>query len=228
MVMVVHRSAGRLWEAAQEVIAAHHLLKHPFYQLWTEGKLPLEALRCYTRQYFHQVLAFPRYLSAVHAHCPNLADRQEILSNLAAEELGTENHPELWLRFAEGLGVERSTMGAPNPQTQEALATQLRLSQQPEYGAGLAVVWAYEVQVPEVASQKIDGLTRHYGIQDERTLQFFRVHAVADEHHSRTEEAIIGRWADTSLRQEAVLSTVTQTAQALNRILDGVMIEARL
>ncbi|WP_287130227.1 CADD family putative folate metabolism protein [Candidatus Cyanaurora vandensis] len=216
--------------SALAVVEDQHLLKHPFYQLWTRGELPLDALQIYARQYFQQVLAFPRYLSAVHANCPDLATRQEILGNLAAEELGPNNHPELWLRFAEGLGVTRAEIltSTANPHTQAAIATQLELSRNLPYGAGLAVVWAYETQVPAVAQQKISGLQQHYGINDGRTLEFFRVHGEADIHHSRAEETIIDQWATTPQRQAQVLQAVTETTQALNQILDGVMVQSGL
>ena len=215
---------------ARSLLAEGHLLKHPFYRLWTEGQLPLSALQIYAQQYYHQVLAFPQYLSAVHAQCPNLEDRQEILGNLASEELGPNNHPELWLRFAEGLGLTRDQVcnSTPNAQTVAAIATQKQLSRELPYGAGLAVVWAYEAQVPEVAEQKIEGLQQHYGITDGRTLEFFRVHQEADVHHQRTEEAIINRWADSLAKEAQLLNAVAQTTKALNQILDGVMVEAGL
>ena len=54
-------------------IEAKHLLKHPFYVAWTQGKLSKEALTDYPRQYYHHVAAFPMYLSAVHAKCDDQA-----------------------------------------------------------------------------------------------------------------------------------------------------------
>jgi imidazolonepropionase-like amidohydrolase len=88
-------------------IAAKHLLTHPFYLAWTRGELSKDALADYTRQYYHHVAAFPTYLSAVHARCEDQATRKHLLSNLIDEEAGTPNHPELWLQFAEGLGMRR-------------------------------------------------------------------------------------------------------------------------
>jgi pyrroloquinoline-quinone synthase len=210
---------------ALALVEEFHLLKHPFYQLWTKGELPLASLQAYARQYFHQVLAFPQYLSAVHSTCDDFAARQEILANLAGEELGADNHPELWLRFAEGLGVSREDVlhSTPNAHTQAAIATQKQLSRDLPWAAGLAVVWTYEKQVPAVAQEKIKGLIAHYGISDERTLEFFAVHGEADEQHSQTEETLISRWADSSAKTAQVRLAVKETAQALNQILDGVM-----
>ena len=86
-------------------IGAKHLLKHPFYLAWTRGELSREALADYARQYYQHVAAFPTYLSAIHAKCDNQSTRKELLNNLIDEEAGSPNHPELWLNFAEGLGV---------------------------------------------------------------------------------------------------------------------------
>src|SRR5258707_14333543 len=86
-------------------IAENHLLKHPFYLAWVRGELSTEALSDYARQYYHHVAAFPTYLSAVHARCDDQEARKQILSNLIDEEAGSPNHPELWLQFANALGI---------------------------------------------------------------------------------------------------------------------------
>src|SRR2546428_13767981 len=90
-----------------ELVAERHLLKHPFYVAWTEGRLSLDTLQRYAEQYYNHVAAFPRYLSAIHAQTEDLKVRQHILDNLNDEEQGDKNHPELWLRFAEALGCTR-------------------------------------------------------------------------------------------------------------------------
>ena len=91
----------------QDSIERYAMLKHPFYQLWSAGELDLEVLREYAKQYYAHVKAFPTYVSATHSHCDDVAVRQMLLENLIEEERGENNHPELWLRFAEGLGLTR-------------------------------------------------------------------------------------------------------------------------
>ncbi|MDE5093157.1 MAG: iron-containing redox enzyme family protein, partial [Trichodesmium sp. St11_bin5] len=88
-----------------KIIEEKHLLKHQFYQMWNEGKLSLEMLQEYAQEYYLQVHYFPTYVSATHAACDDLEIRKMLLENLIEEEMGATNHPELWLRFAEGLGV---------------------------------------------------------------------------------------------------------------------------
>src|ERR1044071_219073 len=93
-----------------DVVSERHLLKHAFYTAWTEGKLTRSALHGYAAQYYRHVAAFPRYISAIHSQTPDLGTRQYLLENLIDEERGAENHPELGVRFAEGIGTTRETI----------------------------------------------------------------------------------------------------------------------
>lgn len=172
-------------------IEARHLLSHPFYRKWSEGTLPSSCLREYARQYFAFESAFPRVLSAIHARTEDAGARAALLANLWDEEHGEPNHAELWLRFAEGLGVPREDVRAATP---NAAATTLvdcyrALAEHPR--AGVAALYAYEAQLPKLAHAKIDGLKARYGIDDARTLAFFQVHGEIDVAHAASERAIL-------------------------------------
>src|SRR6476469_10910451 len=169
-------------------IAEQAMLSHPFYQAWTEGRLPLDTLRAYARQYFHHVEAFPRAVSAVHSACPDRDGRRMLAENLAEEEgveAGKQDHAHLWLMFACGLGECEESVRAQslNPETQALIDTFRSLSRR-SYASGLGALYAYESQFPGVAGAKIEGLIDRYGIADEDTLRFFRVHEHADIEHS--------------------------------------------
>ena len=71
-----------------EIVEEYHLLKHPFYQAWNEGRLSIESLQDYAKQYYHHVEAFPTYLSAVHAQTEDMNTRKHILQNLFEEPVG--------------------------------------------------------------------------------------------------------------------------------------------
>ena len=202
-----------------------HLLKHPFYQDWSAGKLRKEQLADYAKQYYAHVRAFPRYVSATHARCASDSDRQFLLQNLMEEEYGPENHLELWLRFAEGLGLERGSVLEAElyPETRGLVDTFLQAAQK-SYGAGLGVLYAYESQVPDVARSKIDGLQQFYGISDAETLRFFTVHEQADVHHSNTAAELIEA-LPAAEKAEAEAAAAAGLA-ALNRFLDGVQARA--
>src|SRR5262245_54947829 len=111
-------------EALDALITEKHLLKHPFYQLWSRGELTLETLREYAVSYYPHVAAFPTYVSGVHSGCEDAALRQELLENLIEEERGGENHPALWRKFAAALGAaETDLAAAPRaPEAAEAIA----------------------------------------------------------------------------------------------------------
>ena len=185
-------------DTLDEMIDERHLLKHPFYTKWADSTLPLEALQEYARQYYAFESAMPRYLSALHTRTADKAVRQQILDNLWDEEHGKDNHAELWLRFAEGIGVSREDVqsATPNEATKALTDTYFEVTRDEPVAAGVAVLYAYERQVPQVAGSKIDGLERHYGITDARTLTFFKVHGVLDIEHSGAEREMLGELAD--------------------------------
>jgi pyrroloquinoline-quinone synthase len=200
------------------------LLLHPFYKAWTAGELPIERLRNYAIRYYPQVDAFPRYISAIHSRCTNLATRQALLENLIEEERGAENHPELWLRFAEGLGVARETVlkAAPSPAAQNLVATFVALTSNAPVAASIAALYVYESQVPEIAAAKIVGLRRFYGINDERALAFFAVHEKADRFHAETDAALIARHATTHEDRLAAIDAADRALGVLWSTLDSV------
>lgn len=199
-----------------------HLLKHPFYESWNEGSLSLQALQTYAKEYYHHVAAFPRYISGIHSLCPNLKMRQVLLGNLIEEEQGDENHPELWQRFAEGLGVARSELceNAQIKETRELVDGYFDIVKS-DFAAGLGALYAYERQTPEVSKSKIEGLKKHYSINDERSLKFFTVHMEADEWHS---EECVNLIADLNEEeQEKVMQGAEKGAKLLWGFLDGMM-----
>ena len=152
-------------DSIDQQIAGKHLLTHPFYLAWTRGELSKEALTDYAAQYYHHVAAFPTYLSAVHAKCDDQPTRKQILSNLIDEEAGDPNHPELWLRFAESLGLSAEEVRATEkqPETTALINTFRSVCGDGATAEGLAALYAYESQIPAVSESKIDGLKKHYG-----------------------------------------------------------------
>ncbi len=211
-------------------VSERAMLKHPFYQAWTEGRLPLDTLRAYARQYFHHVEAFPRAVSAVHSACPDRDGRRMLAENLAEEEgleTGKQDHATLWLMFACGLGEGEEAVRAQslNPETQALIETFRRLSRK-SFASGLGALYAYESQFPGVASAKIEGLVDRYGIDDEPTLRFFRVHESADVEHSSVCRALLDR-LPAEERAEAVAAG-EELAGALWNFLSGVEARASL
>ncbi len=204
-------------------IAAKHLLTHPFYQAWTKGELSMEALQDYARQYYHHVAAFPTYLSAVHANMDDQAARRHVLQNLMDEEAGDPNHPELWLQFAESLGVSRDDVRNAKlwDETRCLIDTYRSVCRDGSPERGLAALYAYESQIPAVAESKIDGLRKHYGVDDPRGTAYFKVHIEADREHAATERELLeGTLNDANA--DLVSESVDRALNSLWEMLSGV------
>jgi len=126
--------------------------------------------------------------------------------------------------FACGLGESEDAVRGQslNGETQALIDTFRRLSRQ-SYAAGLGALYAYESQFPEVASAKIEGLIDRYGIDDEDTLRFFRVHESADVEHSSVCGSLLDRLPED--QQAEAVTAGEELAGALWNFLSGV--EAR-
>ena len=174
------------------LLQERHLLKHPFYVAWSAGEIPLPTLRSYAGQYYHFESNFPRYVAAAYSHLRDPAERRVLLDNLVDEEGRDPTHPDLWLDFAEGLGVPRRTArnARPTAPTRGLLAAYERLTSANPASA-LAALYSYESIFPEIAAEKSRGLRARYGIRDPKAHEFFRVHTGADVEHSRAERAIL-------------------------------------
>jgi pyrroloquinoline-quinone synthase len=178
------------------------LLKHSFYQRWTDGTLTADELRYYSDQYRHLVVALPQWLRIAAAGHPT---RGPELMEHAREEAA---HVALWDGFREGIGVE-GVGDPPNAATSRVLGIGRALADQ---GLGTAAAWALEAQAPEVSRAKADGLARHYGIDGGSGAAYFELHSSMDVAHSRELEAAIGDLPP-ELRGRAV--------EAANSILEG-------
>ena len=205
-------------------IAAKNVLLHPFYQAWNAGTLSREALQDYAAQYYHHVSAFPTYLSAVHSVTPDAAARRVLLQNLCDEEAGQPNHPELWLQFAEGVGVPRAAAEAtaPQPETSALIETFRALCRNARYTDGIAALYAYESQIPEVSTTKIAGLQSRYGVTDPATLKYFAVHAEADITHRAEERRLLETQIATPEQADSALRAADRALDAVWNLLSGV------
>ena len=207
----------------EAIIQEKSLLQHPFYQAWSAGTLPLEALREYAKQYYHLEKFVPRLLSRIHTNCESPLERQEITENMYDEEHGGENHRELWLRFAEGLGLKREEVENSEPIAQtaktlsdlDAICAKSTLS-------GAAALAAYESQNPDVSVSKIEGLEEHYNITDDRAQAFFKVHSTLDVEHADSWWKMIDTHASTEEAKQEARDAVAGGRDALWNFLSGI------
>ena len=213
-------------------IAPFDLLCHPFYKAWSAGELSRDDLREYARDYYHHVNAFPTYLAELSMRLEDGELRRAVLSNLA-DEKGSDDatgqnpeHAELWLDFAEGMGSSRNLRGhQPIAEINDLTASFHRVASEGTPEEALAAFYAYESQVPRVASEKARGLREMYGA-DDKTCGYFTLHSTADVHHSQIwRQQLARRVQQTPQAAELALTAAANAAKALWNSLDG--IEAR-
>ena len=205
-------------------IAEKSLLKHPFYQDWQAGKLSKESLQLYAAQYYRHVEAFPGHLRV-------LAARTEgplqvlIRENLAEEENPARPHPKLWRDFAAAVGVGEDdiTCCPALPGTQAVVEKFREICGDRPVAEAVAALYAYEAQVPEIATTKIDGLKKFYGIEKPEGLAYFTVHEEVDKAHRAAWRGWLEEHAEGN--EDAIVATAQEALDALWRALDAVHCE---
>jgi len=215
-----------LLAALDQRIAQHHLLKHPFYQAWSNGALTRETLAHYAEQYYQHVRAFPKNLTHLAARCDgNLEDL--VAENLAEELDPLAPHPQLWRQFANAAGATDQALDSAKPLPGfEALLTEFReISERAPVAQAVAAFYAYEAQVPEISAEKIAGLRKFYGIETPEALAYFSVHQEADVRHRAAWRHWLATETSTADHQ-GVIDAAERVLKALWSALDSVTPEA--
>ena len=207
-------SSTQLLEKIDAAIAEKNLLKHPFYQDWQAGKLTRESLQLYAAQYYKHVEAFPKHLRVL-AERADESLKPVVLENLAEEENPQRPHPKLWRDFAGALGVsEENVTTSPSLAGTKHVVEKFReICANRSVAGAVAALYAYESQVPEIATTKIDGLKRFYGITEPKGLAYFEVHEEADTEHR-------GAWrqgleVNAAGNEEQILASTNEALDAL-------------
>ncbi|GAB5465523.1 MAG: TenA family transcriptional regulator [Candidatus Kapaibacteriales bacterium] len=142
------------------------LLEHPFYQAWTKGEITKEQLSIYHSSYREFIGKVPEYWNKA---INGLGDDSAYGKKVVAEE--TE-HIDLW----EGW-VSRLPQNESFPRMTEIMESLDTMTPSELLGA----IHAFEVQQPEVAVTKKEGLMCHYGYNEEE-LKYFDDHQEEEGH----------------------------------------------
>jgi pyrroloquinoline-quinone synthase len=205
-------------------IEEKNLLKHPFYQDWQAGKLSRAELQLYAAQYYRHVEAFPGHLRVLAARTEGPLQGL-IRENLAEEENPARPHPQLWRDFAAAVGVGEDDMAScpALPGTQAVVQKFREICGDRPVAEAVAALYAYEAQVPEIATTKIDGLKKFYGVTQPEGLAYFAVHEEADKLHRAAWRGWLEKHA--SGDEEEILKTTNEALDALWGALDAVHCE---
>lgn len=208
----------------RNLVEEKSLLKHPLYLRWQEGQLTMEELKGYAKEYYVIEKEFSRYLSAIHSRCEQPEMRKALLENLVHEEYGNVTHADLWLKFAEGMGVapENVRSHIHSDETENLLRIFRKHAFHGSVVCGLSALYSYEKQQPKVAEKKIEGLKAFYNVREQSTVAFFEAHQYYDVRHAETEEACLSELCHDSRTQEQSLEAARETLDGLYEFLTGV------
>ena len=81
-----------LIQRIDEIIEERSLLKHPFYEMWSDGKLTQESLAGYSKEYFQLVKAVPEFMTPIIQQAPN-----SVITELTENQQEESDHIDLGL-----------------------------------------------------------------------------------------------------------------------------------
>jgi pyrroloquinoline-quinone synthase len=167
------------------------------------------------------VEAFPKHLRVLAARTEGPLHRL-IQENLAEEESPSGSHPKLWRDFAAAMGVGEDdiTCCPALPGTQAAVEKFREICGDRPVAEAVAALYAYEAQVPEIATTKIEGLRKFYGFEDPEGLAYFTVHEEADKAHRAAWRTWLEEHADGN--EDEIVATAQEALDALWGALDAV------
>lgn len=196
-----------------EIIEERSLLKHPFYQMWSDGKLTLDSLAGYSKEYFQLVKAVPSFMTPIIEKAPN-----SVVSELIDNQQEESTHIKSWIKFAGELGISEYELihyeGLDKTRKSVAELSELMST----YEGGACAMYAFEKEIPKISQTKLDGLSEFYGISNEEATEYFKLHTEADIRHAASWKNILEK---TSTNSDNLIQIANKSISAQNMLLDS-------
>ena len=217
-------------ELTRYKMANHPFRTHPFFGQLERGEVPRPLVHRWVGQFYPWLACVPIAMAERFSRCPWEAKfdpfRRMILDMLveeAGDPKGKEpGHPELWLRFCEGLGLSRSQVlgSALLPSTLVAMDDFLYINREvPFY---ISAAGSSEPPNVELCQRLLPAFRTHYGVDDAH-LTYYSLHVTADEEHSRFVGEMVAAFATSAPIRKDMWDAMLR-GFALHRLLvDGVI-----
>ena len=194
------------------MIEERSLLKHPFYQMWSDGKLSLDSLSGYSKEYFQLVKAVPSFMTPIIENAPN-----SVVSELTSNQQEEVEHIRPWMRFAGALGVSEEELEKYGGLEKTKQAVSELSSLMGSFEGGACAMYAFEKEIPKISQVKLDGLAEFYGISSEDATEYFKLHTEADIRHAASWRKIL----ENASAKEELISIADRSISAQNLLLDS-------
>ena len=185
-------------------MANHPFKTHPFFSELERGEVPRGVVQEWVKQFYPWLACVPIAMAERFSRCgwePEHEKFRRMVLDQLVEEAGdpkgtTTGHPELWLRFCEGIGVPRAQVqGAPLlPSTLVAIDDFLYTNRENPFYVSAA--GSSEPPNVELCARLLPSFQQHYGVDDAH-MEYYKLHVVADVEHSQWIGEIVAAFAST-------------------------------
>jgi len=196
-----------------EMLEERSLLKHPFYQMWSDGKLTKESLAGYSKEYFQLVKAVPAFMTPIIEKAPDA-----VVGELVENQQEESDHIKPWIAFAGELGISEDELisYSGTTKTQKAVSdlNQLMVT----FDGGATAMYAFEKEIPKISQTKLDGLAEFYGMTSNEATEYFKLHTEADIRHAASWRNILEK---SSIDYNKLVEIADKSISAQNLLLDS-------
>ena len=202
-----------LIQKIDRIIEERSLLKHPFYEMWSDGKLTQESLAGYSKEYFQLVKAVPEFMTPIIEKAPN-----SVITELTENQQEESDHIKPWISFAGELGISNDELISYSglDKTKKAVSDLSELMT--TFDGGACAMYAFEKEIPKISQTKLDGLSEFYQITNDNATEYFKLHTEADIRHTASWRNILEKSnADTS----NLIEIAEKSVSAQNLLLDS-------
>jgi len=196
-----------------EMIEERSLLKHPFYQMWSDGKLTQESLAGYSKEYFQLVKAVPSFMTPIIEKSP-----VTVISELVENQQEESDHIKPWITFAGELGISEDELISYSGTTKTRKAVSDLNELMNTFDGGACAMYAFEKEIPKISQTKLDGLAEFYGITSNEATEYFKLHTEADIRHAASWRNIL---ENSSVDSNNLIEIADKSISAQNLLLDS-------
>ncbi len=196
-----------------EMIEERSLLKHPFYQMWSDGKLTQESLAGYSKEYFQLVKSVPSFMTLIIEKSP-----ESMVNELAENQQEESDHIKPWIAFAGELGISEDELisYSGTAKTQKAVSDLNQLMD--TFDNGACAMYAFEKEIPKISQTKLDGLSEFYGMTSNKATEYFKLHTEADIRHAASWRNILEQ---SLIDSSNLIEIADKSISAQNLLLDS-------
>jgi len=196
-----------------KMIEERSLLKHPFYQMWSDGKLTKESLTGYSKEYFQLVKAVPSFMTPIIEKAPDT-----IVSELVENQQEESDHIKPWIAFAGELGIfeDELVSYSGTAKTRKAVSDLNELMV--TFDGGASAMYAFEKEIPKISQTKLDGMAEFYGMTSDEATEYFKLHTEADIRHAASWRSILEK---SSIDYDKLVEIADKSISAQNLLLDS-------